>query len=639
MGKIFTLTIFFIIGCSVYSQKKNNPLSTDIQLSKTLKESNKDDDIAIIQSIEEISFGYDKKNKNVTVTQKIKQDYINLESRSSIPVFVFYDDQSSIKKIKAKSLKGEFGNLYFKDEYYSNNELFHTDARVKWTNLNFPLQGSKYHFSYEKKYNDIKYFVSSYLDDKYPITKRKITIAIPDWLNIEIKEINFNKLSISKTKDYDEKEKITTYTYSLDNIGSVADKENTPGPTHYRPHLLFLAKSHNKNEEEITLLNNTSDLYNWYRSLVEQINDTPEAFKEKTLSLLKDCKTDEEKIKAIYYWVQDNIRYIAFEDGIAGFKPDEAQNVYKKKYGDCKGMANLTKQMLKIAGFDARLTWIGTKHIAYDYSLPTIAVDNHMICTVINGDKKYYLDSTEKYNSLDYNAERIQNKQVLIENGDEFILDKIPLHKSIENLEIFEGNLKINNEQLIGEVSRKYKGESKSHFLYSINNLKTDRREQVLERYIKGDDKNVLISNIQVTDITDRDGDLSLTYEIDQKNAVSAFDNELYVDIDYYKEYKSLDLEKRKIDYILPYKVFEKTHIDLEIPLGYTIKELPTDLNIKNNDFEISFQYKKEGNKIKYSKSIHFSNAKISKGQIESWRSFHKNVKEQYQKQIILSKG
>ena len=66
----------------------------------------------------------------------------------------------------------------------------------------------------------------------------------------------------------------------------------------------------------------------------------------------------------MFYWVQDNIRYIAFENGIMGFKPDAAQNVLNKKYGDCKGKANLLKEMLKLAGYDARLTWIGTSDLA-----------------------------------------------------------------------------------------------------------------------------------------------------------------------------------------------------------------------------------------------------------------------------------
>lgn len=80
-----------------------------------------------------------------------------------------------------------------------------------------------------------------------------------------------------------------------------------------------------------------------------------------------------EKIEAVFYWVQDNIRYIAFENGIMGFKPEAASKVYQNRYGDCKGMANLLKEMLKICGYDARLTWIGTNDIPYDYKTASLA--------------------------------------------------------------------------------------------------------------------------------------------------------------------------------------------------------------------------------------------------------------------------
>jgi len=149
----------------------------------------------------------------------------------------------------------------------------------------------------------------------------------------------------------------------------------------------------------------------------------------------------------------------------------------------------------------------------------------------------------------------------------------------------------------------------------------------------------VIVENIEVTDINDRDNDLSLTYKMDQNNAVSAFDNELYIDLDYYKEYKGLDLKKRKIDYVLPYKIFEKTTINLEIPTSYKVKELPKDLVIKNEDFELSFLYKSSSKKISYEKIIHFKNAKISSAEIDAWKTFHQQLKEQYQKQIILTKS
>ena len=229
--------------------------------------------------------------------------------------------------------------------------------------------------------------------------------------------MNFDGSGIKLNKSFDSKRNADIYEYTATKIPEIAREESAPGKSHIYPHLLILAKSFSNQGKEITLFKSVEDLYSWYHSLTELMKNDSEGLKGKVIELTQGKTSDLEKVKAIYYWVQDNIRYIAFEDGLAGFKPDECQFVYEKRYGDCKGMANLTKEMLLLAGFDARLTWIGTDRIAYDYSTPNLAVDNHMICTLILNGKEYFLDPTDKYSSFDDYAERLQNRQVLIENG------------------------------------------------------------------------------------------------------------------------------------------------------------------------------------------------------------------------------
>ena len=85
-------------------------------------------------------------------------------------------------------------------------------------------------------------------------------------------------------------------------------------------------------------------------------------------------------------------------------------------------MANLLMVMLHSINLDARRCWIGTKHIAYDYSTPSLSVDNHMICAWMRNGKPVYLDATEKYIGFGEIAERLQGKQTLIENGNSYLL-------------------------------------------------------------------------------------------------------------------------------------------------------------------------------------------------------------------------
>jgi transglutaminase-like putative cysteine protease len=148
------------------------------------------------------------------------------------------------------------------------------------------------------------------------------------------------------------------------------------------PHIIPIITSYKIKDKEAKLLNDVSGLYNWYYSMVKDINQQPTDKALVTLvdEITKDNKTDLEKVRSIYYWTQQNIKYIAFEYALGGFIPREANDVFNKKYGDCKDNSSILYEMLKVAGLKGHLTWIGTREIPYSYTdVPTPIVDNHMI--------------------------------------------------------------------------------------------------------------------------------------------------------------------------------------------------------------------------------------------------------------------
>ncbi len=635
MKKIVLISIF-LFSFFALAQKSIDPTPEDIKLAKSLRSKYDKSDIAILKSEENVSFAVNKSINSVEVIYKINETLMNINHRADISKYEFYDSESEIKTFSVKYRNNKQTSFYTKDEFYKSDDLFYNDAKVKYVQLDFPVQGYTYEYEMEKKIRDVKYFTSIYFNDEFLVIEKTITIEVPKWLELEIKEFNFNNFDIKKTVTPSGDN--TIYKYVVKNMEPSAKEFNTPGPSYLYPHVLFIAKSYTDKTEKNTLFNSTADLYKWYKSLVDSMKDEPNVFANKVKELTKDAKNDDEKIKNIYYWVQDNIRYIAFEDGIAGFKPDDSQNVFEKRYGDCKGMANLTKQMLKLAGFDARLTWIGTNHIAYDYSIPSLSVDNHMICTLIKDGKKYFLDGTEKYNSFGEYAERIQGKEVLIEDGNKFMIDKIPVQKAISNSEKITTNYKIENETLTGSVSKEFLGESRASFLYQYNRVKNDKKEDALKWFLSGNDKNYNISNITTSDLNNRDQKLNISYETKLANHVSSFDNEMYIDLDYDKEFKNLDLKDRKKDLMFDYKSHDDITITLEIPSGYKVSKLPANFEINNEDYAISLKYEVKGNTIVYHKMFDIKKPILKSSKFEEWKKNHSQFTKNYSEQIVLTK-
>jgi transglutaminase-like putative cysteine protease len=634
--RIPPLLFLLFFSLLAIAQKNADPSPEEIKTAKSIREKYDKYDIAILNSAEKVTFSINKSNDLVEVNYSVKEHLMNINHRADIQKYEFYDSKSVIENFSLKYKTDKQTNFLVNDEFYKSDDLFYNDARVKYMQVDFPVQGYTYKYHMDKKIKDSKYFTSIYLSDEFPIIEKTVVIEVPKWLELEIKEFNFDGFSIKKTSTKNEEN--TIYTYTITNVIGNAKDNFSPGPSFLYPHLLFVAKSFTVKNEKKQLFSSTADLYKWYKSLVDSMKDDTSVYAAKVKELTATAKTDEEKIKNIYYWVQDNIRYIAFEDGIAGFKPDDSQNVFQKRYGDCKGMANLTKQMLKAAGFDARLCWIGTNHIAYDYSTPSLSVDNHMICALFKNGKRYFLDGTEKYNSFGEYAERIQGKEVLIEDGASFIIDKIPLQTAVANAEKSIINYTLENETLKGKVKMEFLGESRASFLYNYNNIKNDKKEDALKWYLNSRDKNCTVSNIKTSDLSNRDQKLSLDYDVAIANHISSFDNEIYIDLNYDKEYNSFDFKDRKTDFLLDYKSFDDISITLQIPEGYKVSKVPNNIAIATEDYTITMNYEVKGNSLKYTKQFLFKKGKIKSVKFDEWKSHFAEIQKNYTEQVVLTK-
>ena len=64
-------------------------------------------------------------------------------------------------------------------------------------------------------------------------------------------------------------------------------------------------------------------------------------------SMTDTIKTDKDKAKFLYNYLQQNMRYVSIQLGIGGLKPFPASFVDQKKYGDCKALSNYMSALLK----------------------------------------------------------------------------------------------------------------------------------------------------------------------------------------------------------------------------------------------------------------------------------------------------
>jgi uncharacterized protein YegL len=599
--------------------------------------SDEDKNIVISKARKEFRFVKGNAENPVQIKEESSRIYTCNSYRKDISIVEFYNDINPIDDVDILVNGSKKHGIVPRYEYYNADGVFYSDAHICYFGLPLQKIGSTSEVTFKKTTLDPRYFTSIYFNDNQEILDQEIKIVVPSWMQLEIKEYNFKQYKIQKSTVLDGDQ--TVYTYSMKNIPVVKTEISAPGPSYYAPHILVLCKSAEPKDEKYVYFKTVKEQYEWYRKLVLQLGNDEKIIREKTEEITKGLTTDEDKVKTIFQWVQDNVRYIAFENGIAGFKPEMAQEVLRKKYGDCKGMANLLTEMLRSVKLDARRCWIGTNHIAYDYSTPSLSVDNHMICAWINKGKPVFLDATEKYIGFGEIAERIQGRQTLIENGNLYLLDRVPVATYLQNTSTEARKFSVEGNSLKGHVTQVWKGENKVWLLSGLLGVKQEKQENALKQFLAEGKQNFEISNLKINNISNYNADLKVEYDVFWKDVLTVFDKETYLDADNRRSFDNLkiDIENRKQPYWFQFKnnlVFET---EISLPAGKTASILPGKLSINQPGYSFIASYSLAAGKIVYKNEIILKQVAIQPENFLQWNKDIEQLTNFYNQQIVIT--
>ena len=140
------------------------------------------------------------------------------------------------------------------------------------------------------------------------------------------------------------------------------------------------------------------DVSEWYRQISDPKLKAGPAVKELARTLSIHASDDEEKLRRIYEWVRDRVRYLAVEIGVGGFQPHAAEEICKDRYGDCKDMATLLCSLASESGVTVYPVLVSTWHNSVpDTSLASPLQFNHAIayCPGV-GPAGVWMDATDK---------------------------------------------------------------------------------------------------------------------------------------------------------------------------------------------------------------------------------------------------
>lgn len=393
-----------MIGCKSLFPKITTPpksLPSGLTLVNTPPAEKYPEDSAIIlyESIEgDVDYLVGVGLKQYKTVHRVWKVFKNIELFADI--FDAFPEDAIIESFYARTITPDGREIILNksDFFVEKSERISTDYQNAHKEIRFLLpsieKGSiiEYHYTIvtDGGNSGVMWWIQSY----YPKLETHLHVRLPKWI-IDEKSYGWSW----QHKIYNYKGVISEK--PVDEFGDSGDRifhwhaTNVPA---YRSELLEGEETRNRGYMRLKVggYSNWKKMsYKFYDYNIKELLEPNETIRKKALELTKDAKTEEEKIKAIYYFVR-RFSYDKYQNRYGhGHLPNEPETILERGYGDCKDQAILIVALLRELDIDAFAALIGAgddSDIDEDFQIDYF---NHLIAYVKTKDgKDIWLDPT-----------------------------------------------------------------------------------------------------------------------------------------------------------------------------------------------------------------------------------------------------
>ena len=529
----------------------------------------------------------------------------------------------------------------FKTSIDKESFVFYDD--VKQTTFNFPAVEpgaiGNLHVSWVNKEPHL--LSPFYFSANVPAVNSELKLTVSKDISIKYKlmGLDTSKITVSIEKKHHD----LIYTFQYKNCPRDKSYSDAPGFAWYSPHVIFYIENYKDDKgNTVPFLSNADDLYRLSYGYIKSINKqiTPE-LKHIVDSLTAKSTSLEGKARSIYSWVQGNIKYVAFEDGMGGFVPRDAGLVCNRRFGDCKDMASILTEMLNYAGVQAYFTWIGTRDMPYKFSqTPLPLVSNHMICTILLNGKYIFLDGTDPTCVFGMPSSMTQDKEAMISiNEKEYKILKVPVIEKDRNTVDDTTWLELTPAGLKGKIKKTLTGYYASDIYGKLMYWdKKNMIDDMKDEFIRGTNKFHL--DTFYIDKKQPNNEIILSGDFSLPDYAKNIGNDYYLNLNLFRffEGERIDYPERKVPIEYNFVSERKYVTMLKIPDGYKLTYLPPGKSFHNNVFGFDLQYEQKGNWVSLTQRFDNDHLMLTSDQFEAWNKVLQNLFPLYKETLSLSK-
>ena len=357
-------------------------------------------------------------------------------------------------------------------------------------------------------------------------------------------------------------------------------------------------------------------------------------------SVVQGASSPEDKAQRIYAYVCGNFRAIQSESHIENnVYSANLRDVYNKKEGSVIEVNLLLTAMLRHEGISADPLILSTRENGYaSSSYPLIGEYNYVICIAYIGDKWIPLDASHPFIGFGQLQVKCYNGYGHVMNEEKplailFSADSVT-ETSVTSVFI------ANDEK--GRLSGNFKSTyGKSGSFDRRVDIKSSSPKSYETKIRTDHGSDMLIENFVVDSLNKFQFPLSVHYDFTLKNLSSGADI-LYLNPMLNEGYKvnPLSSAQRLFPVEMPFKIDETYLLNMEIPAGYQVDELPKSTKVAYNETEGLFEYliQKTDNNIQMRVRLKFNKAFFTTEEYTDLRNFYAFVVKKESEQVVFKK-
>ncbi len=564
---------------------------------------------------------------------------------------VVYYNPDSGKRERVTNIKGYTYNLEkgkITDEKLARSNIFKEKINKYNSKVKLTMPNVKEGSVVELRYKIYSPYATSIADVEFqkgiPIKKLKTQIEFPEYFK-------FNKtikgfLSVPMTTSYKSGNvgstnySISVFNFEAENIEALKnDEPYVANVNNYRGGLKFeLAQEDFVSiggdvNNYVTSWTNISKKIFKSSSFGSELNKTS-YFKEEIENILKNAKTDTDKINSIFQFVKSKVKWNGF---YGKYTEKGVRKAFKENTGNVADINLILTAMLRYAGLNADPVLVSSQGNGIPL-FPTLKGFDYVISIVRFPDNSYVLlDATEFYSMPNILPARALNWQgrIVTKDGNSSWVKLTSPNPAIENNIIMA---KISDDFLIeGQIRTKFDNLNALNYRKNNNHIK---EEELISSY---EEKNNLeLEEFKLLNEKDLSKSLIRNIKFLSEDLIEEINGKLYIEplLFLSQHLNPFKLEERKfpVDFITTWK--DVNRVSIQLPEGYTLEKLPEPMAIAlpDNIGVFKFQVTTKGNRVDTLCILEFKKSLVTPQYYAALKDFYDKLVKKESEKIILTK-